>query len=71
MLKVLIVVLLLAVIVSLFSSLSFLIRDESRRSRTVNALIVRVVLSVLLLAVIGIAIYTGELQLNPNPATGM
>lgn len=71
MLKALIVVLLLAVIASLFSSLTFLIRDESRKSRTVNALIVRVVLSVLLLAVIGIAIYSGELQLRPNPATGM
>lgn len=71
MLKVLIVVLLLAVVASLFSSLSFLMRDESRSNRTVNALIVRVVLSVLLLAVIGIAIWSGELQLNPNPATGM
>lgn len=71
MLKVLIVVLLLAVIASLFSSLSFLIRDESRRSRTVNALIVRVVLSVLLLAVIGFAIWSGELQLRPNPSTGL
>lgn len=71
MLKVLIVVLLLAVIASLFSSLTFLIRDESRKSRTVNALIVRVVLSVLLLAVIAISIWTGELQLHRNPVTGM
>lgn len=71
MLKALIVILLLAVIASLFSSLTFLIRDESSKSRTVNALIVRVVLSALLLVVIGIAIWTGELQLRPNPATGM
>lgn len=71
MLKVLIVVLLLAVIASLFSSLTFLIRDESRKSRTVNALIVRVVLSVLLLVVIAISIWTGELQLHRNPVTGM
>jgi heme/copper-type cytochrome/quinol oxidase subunit 4 len=70
MLKALIVVLLLAVIASLFSGLTFLIRDESRRSRTVNALIVRVVLSVLLLAVIGIALWTGDLQLRPNPSFG-
>lgn len=70
MLKALIIVLLLAVVVSLFSGLAFLFRDDSRRSRTVNALIVRVVLSALLLAVIGIALWTGELQLRPNPALG-
>lgn len=70
MLKALIVVLLLAVIASLFSSLAFLIRDRSGRGRTVNALIVRVVLSALLLAVIGIALWTGELQIRSNPALG-
>lgn len=71
MLKALIVILLLAVIVSLFSSLTFLIKDGGRKSRAVNALVVRVCLSVLLLLVIGIALWSGELQLRPNPATGL
>lgn len=67
MLKILIVVLLLAVVISLFSGLFFLLRDESSRQRTVNALVLRVTLSVLLLVVIGIALWTGELQLNRGP----
>ncbi|MAM00495.1 twin transmembrane helix small protein [Hydrocarboniclastica marina] len=71
MLKAVIVILLLAVVISLFSSLTFLIRDSSRRSRVVNALVVRVVLSVLLLIVIGFALWSGEIQLRPNPATGL
>lgn len=71
MLKAVIVILLLAVVISLFSSLTFLIRDSSRRSRAVNALVVRVVLSVLLLVVIAFALWSGELQLRPNPATGL
>ncbi|MFE8073300.1 twin transmembrane helix small protein [Marinobacteraceae bacterium S3BR75-40.1] len=67
MLKILIVVLLIGVVISLFSGLFFLLKDDSSQQRTVNALIVRVTLSVLLLLVIGIALWTGQLHMNHGP----
>lgn len=67
MLKAVIVLLLLAVIASLFSGLFFLIRDQGRSHRVVNSLAVRVALSVLLLAVVLIALWHGDLTLNPTP----
>ena len=67
MLKFLIVVLLLAVMVSLFSGLFFLIRDGGKTHRVVNSLAVRVVLSVLLLALVLTSLWTGDLTLNPTP----
>ncbi|BEH12696.1 MULTISPECIES: twin transmembrane helix small protein [Marinobacter] len=67
MLKLLIVVLLLAVMVSLFSGLFFLIRDGGKTSRVVNSLAVRVALSVLLIAVVLTSLWTGDLVLNPTP----
>ncbi|MBI43963.1 twin transmembrane helix small protein [Marinobacter lutaoensis] len=67
MLKIVIVVLLLAVIASLFSGLFFLIRDQGRTRRVVNSLAVRVALSILLLAVVLIALWHGSLTLNPTP----
>lgn len=67
MLKLAIVVLLFAVIISLFSGLFFLIRDGGKTRRVVNSLAVRVALSILLLAVILIALWQGGLTLNPTP----
>lgn len=67
MLKFLIVVLLLAVVVSLFSGLFFLIRDGGKTNRVVNSLALRVALSVLLLALVLISLWTGDLTLNPTP----
>ena len=67
MLKIVIVVLLLAVIASLFSGLFFLIRDQGRTRRVGNSLAVRVALSILLLAVVLIALWHGSLTLNPTP----
>jgi len=67
MLKLAIVVLLFAVIISLFSGLFFLIRDRGKTNRVVNSLAVRVSLSLLLLAVVLIALWTGDLTLNPTP----
>lgn len=67
MLKLAIVVLLFAVVISLFSGLFFLIRDGGKTHRVVNSLVVRVSLSVLLLAVVLIALWTGDLTLNPTP----
>ncbi len=67
MLKILIVVLLLAVIVSLFSGLFFLIRDGGKTNRVINSLALRVALSVLLLIVILLSLWQGGLTLNPTP----
>ncbi|KEF30360.1 MAG: twin transmembrane helix small protein [Gammaproteobacteria bacterium] len=67
MLKALIVILLLMVLASLFSGLFFLIKDGGKTNRVVNSLAVRVTLSVLLLAVIMIALWQGSLTMNPTP----
>lgn len=67
MLKAVIVILMLAVVASLFSGLFFLIRDGGKTNRVVNSLAVRVALSILLLVVILIALWQGSLTLNPTP----
>ena len=67
MLKALIIILMLAVIVSLFSGLFFLIRDGGKTNRVVNSLAIRVALSVLLLAVIFLSLWQGSLTLHPTP----
>lgn len=67
MLKFLIIVLMLAVLVSLFSGLFFLIKDGGKTNRVLNSLALRVALSVLLLAVILISLWQGGLTLNPTP----
>jgi hypothetical protein len=61
MLKVAIVLLLLATVVSLFSGLFFLIKDEGRSSRVVNSLTVRVTLTALTVALIAWGFYSGQL----------
>ncbi|MFI8380927.1 twin transmembrane helix small protein [Pseudomonas sp. NPDC079086] len=61
MLKAAIVLLLLATLISLFSGLFFLVKDEGRTSRVVNALTVRVSLTALTVALIAWGFYTGQL----------
>ncbi|WP_024763720.1 twin transmembrane helix small protein [Pseudomonas nitroreducens] len=61
MLKAAIVLLLLATVVSLFSGLFFLVKDEGRGSRVVNALTVRVTLTALTLALIAWGFFSGQL----------
>ncbi|WP_323750029.1 twin transmembrane helix small protein [Marinobacter sp.] len=67
MLKIAIVVLLIAVIASLFSGLFFLIHDGGKTRRVVNSLAIRVALSVLLLVLLLIALWSGSITLNPTP----
>jgi hypothetical protein len=67
MLKILIVILMLAILVSLFSGLFFLIRDGGKTNRVLNSLALRVALSVALLAVILLSLWQGGLTLNPTP----
>lgn len=68
MLKVIIVVLLIAVIISLFSGLVFLFKDTDRNDskRTLYALGTRVTLAGLLLLTILYGFYTGELRIGTN-----
>jgi hypothetical protein len=61
MLKAAIVLLLLATLVSLFSGLFFLVKDEGRTSRVVNALTVRISLTALTVGLIFWGFYTGQL----------
>jgi hypothetical protein len=60
--KAVLVVLLLAIVVSLFSGLFFLMHDESRQRRVLTALKVRVGLSILLLIFLALAFSQGWLR---------
>ena len=57
--QLLVVVLLLAIIISLFSGLFFLVKDRGKTSRTVNALSLRIGLSVLTFVLLMVAAATG------------
>jgi hypothetical protein len=61
MLKAAIILLLLATIASLFSGLFFLVKDEGRSSRLVNALTLRVSLTALTVGLIAWGFYSGQL----------
>ncbi|AZZ43564.1 MULTISPECIES: twin transmembrane helix small protein [Pseudomonadaceae] len=62
MLKAAIVLLLVATLVSLFSGLFFLVKDEGRTSRVLTALFVRVSLTAMTVALIAWGFYSGQLQ---------
>ena len=55
--KIIVVVLLLLVIVSLFSGLFFMYRDKGDSRRMVNALAVRIILSLLIFAILMASYY--------------
>ncbi|GIZ10787.1 twin transmembrane helix small protein [Pseudomonas sp. NCCP-436] len=61
MLKAAIIFLLLATLTSLFSGLFFLVKDDSRATRVINALTVRVVLTALTVALVAWGFYSGQL----------
>lgn len=63
-LKIIILILLAAIVVSLFSGLFFLVKDAGQTKRTVNALTVRIFLSVLLIILVAYGFYTGEFSWN-------
>ncbi|HEY1027794.1 MAG TPA: twin transmembrane helix small protein [Pseudomonas sp.] len=60
MLKAAIVLMLLATIASLFSGLFFLVKDDSRGTRVVNALTLRVVLTAITVALVAWGFYSGQ-----------
>ena len=65
--KMIVLILLLMVVISLFSGLFFLVKDKGQTKRTVNALSIRIGLSILIIVVIMIAAATGVIEINSNP----
>lgn len=65
--KFIVLLLLVFILISLFSGLFFLVKDKGQTKRTVNALTIRIGLSVLVIVVILIAAATGVIELNQNP----
>lgn len=63
-LKTVIVVLFIALVISLFSSLAFLIKDKGSTKRTWHTLGIRLVLASLLMGFLIYGIYTGQLGSN-------
>lgn len=61
MLKAAIVVLLIATVISLFSGLFFLVKDDSNSNRLVIALSVRVALAAITVGLIAWGFYSGQL----------
>jgi hypothetical protein len=68
--KVIILLLLGFVMISLFSGLYFLVKDKGQSNRTVNALSVRIGLSIVAIIVVAIAGATGVINFNPGPLSG-
>ena len=65
--KLIVLLLLGFVIISLFSGLYFLVKDKGQTNRTVNALSIRIGLSILAIVVVMVAGATGVIELNPSP----
>lgn len=70
MIKVAIGVLLLGVVISLFSGLFFLVKDQGKTKRTAYSLTVRVALAAAIVILVIVAVQTGELSFNPSPIKG-
>lgn len=65
--KFIVLLLLGAIMVSLFAGLYFLVKDKGQTKRTVNALTFRIGLSIAAIVVILIAAATGIIEFNSNP----
>ncbi len=66
--KLIVLLLLGFTVVSLFSAMFFMVKDKGQTRRTVNALSLRIGLSIVIIVVIMIAGATGVIELNPNPS---
>ena len=62
MIKILIVAVLLAILASLGKGLYHLVHDKGESKRLANTLTIRIVLSVLLVILIGVAYFSGAIQ---------
>lgn len=68
--KLIVLLLLGFIIISLFFGLYYMVNDKGQTNRTVNALSVRIGLSILAIVIVMIAGATGVIELNPSPLTG-
>lgn len=66
--KLLVLLLLGFTLISLFSALFYMVKDKGQTKRTVNALSVRIGLSIVIIIIIMIAGATGVIDINSNPA---
>lgn len=62
LLKATIIILLIAMVISLFSGLFFLAKDRSDSRRTLHALTTRISIWVVLFIILAVAVYTGALE---------
>ena len=62
LIKILIILVLIAILYSLFSGMFYLIKDKSQSKRTVKALTIRIVLSVALFILLMLGFATGVIQ---------
>ncbi len=62
--KIIIFILALAMVISLFSSAFFLVKDKGNTERAQRTLRIRVSIAFLLLATVAIGIYSGQLTVN-------
>lgn len=65
--KMLVLILLCFIVISLFSGLFFLVKDKGQTKRTVNALTIRIGLSVLVIVIVMIAAATGVIDFKQSP----
>ncbi len=65
--RIAIVATLLVIVASLGSSLFYLFKDQGGSRRTLNALIVRIALSIALFVLILIGLFTGVIAPNQSP----
>ena len=68
MIKTLIIINFILILISLFSGVIFLAKDDGKSNRVVTSLTVRVVLSITLFILIFVAYYMGDLK--PHGITG-
>ena len=68
--KFIVILLLVFIVISLFSGLFFLVKDKGQTNRTVNALTLRIGLSILAILIIVGAGMLGIIELNPSPLSG-
>lgn len=65
--KFIVILLLIFIMISLFSGLFFLVKDKGDTKRVVNALTIRIGLSILAIVIIMIAAAFGVIEFNANP----
>jgi len=68
--KFIVLLLLGFIVISLFFGLYYMVNDKGQTNRTVNALSVRIGLSILAIVVVMVAGATGVIELNPSPLSG-